>query len=390
MPSTPFRTFLLTLSIATGMHASAAESEQFVSTKLSDNLYMAGGEVYLNEPVAGDFSAAGGKITVRQRIEGDATLAAGQVSVLSEIGGDLRAAGGEVRIANRVGGNAVCAGGNVEFSSAAEVLGPTRVAGGSVALAGKFHQDIAVYGRDIKVDAELLGDTRLTGERIVIGPGARIVGTLRYSSPNEIQRDPAAQISGLIQRDADPSWRHHSYRQYAWWVLHPVFSFGMFALGVLWLLLFPRFSVDVNETLSGSPGKSIAAGLGVAAVVPWLAVLFFVTVVGIPIGMLLVMSYPLLLMIGYVALMCFVGERALKAMGRTTPSTGKRIALLAVTMLAFAFVRTIPFVGWLVSIAAVLFGTGAVALAAYRHYAKPGGQKPAATDLPPFVTGSAV
>lgn len=42
----------------------------------------------------------------------------------------------------------------------------------------------------------------------------------------------------------------------------------------------------------------------------------------------------------------------------------------------------------LVSVAAVLFGTGAVALTAYRHYAKPGGQKPAATDFPPFVTGS--
>src|SRR5690606_24287040 len=95
---------------------------------------------------------------------------------------------------------------------------------------------------------------------------------------------------------------------------------GAFALGLLFVLLFPRFSRQTGSTLSSSPWASLGLGLVALIAVPIVAII--VLVVGILIGgwwlALIVLSlYGIALALSFVVAGLFVGRWILDRVART-------------------------------------------------------------------------
>ena len=80
-------------------------------------------------------------------------------------------------------------------------------------------------------------------------------------------------------------------------------------VGAIMLLAFPDFSASAALTLRSDPWKSLALGFALLLCIPVGGILFMVTIVGIPLGMLLLFFYPVMLLLGYLTGALFLADR---------------------------------------------------------------------------------
>ena len=364
--------------------ASAPASVTPSTVTRSGNVYVAGGQVRPRAAVQGDLVAVGGRVVVDQPVQGDALLAGGSVDVRAPVGEDLRAGGGDVQIDSSVGGELRVSAGNITLARGASVAQSAALMGGQVTLEGRVAGPLRVQAQRIRIDGAVGGDALLQAEQIELGPQARITGALRYASRATLLRAPGAVVEGSFpRRDLDPddtddrdwqdrgwharngmphghdamSWGHGWPRGAAWG--GAVFGFlALLASAALLLLVFPRFAAQAAGRVRAEPALSVGLGLGTLLVLPVLAVLLFITILGIPLGLALLALLPVVVLVGFVVGVLWLGglaQAALQRGGRVgdaggTGGTGFRATLgfFALALLAVMLLGALPFVGGLV------------------------------------------
>lgn len=343
------------------------------SATAGHNVYAAGGQVRPGAPVTGDFTAAAGKLVVDQPVGGDATLAGGSVDVRSPVGDDVRAAGGDVSIEHTIGGELVAAGGNVSVLRAASVGRGARLYGSNITLEGRIAGDLQATGGRIRIDGEVRGNARLVAREIELGPGARIGGALRYASGSELKRAEGAVIAGPVTRDEDASAsrgppRGEAAVPGARWVGGVMSFLALLACAALFLLLFPRFASNASERIRSTPWLALGGGLGTVVAAPVLAVLLFVTVLGIPLGIAVLAMYPVLLLAGFVVGVLFVAHLLAAGLRKPPPTRFARtLGFFALGLLLTLLAAAVPYVGGFVIGLLGLAGVGACVVELYHR-----------------------
>ncbi|MFC7082119.1 bactofilin family protein [Halorussus caseinilyticus] len=269
----------------------------------------------------------------------------GNVFVNGRVNGDLNAVAGNVRINGTVTGDASAVGGNVLLAQGARVGGQLETGAGNVVLNGEV-------GEDVRVGAE----------SVTLGSSAVVGGDFVYDG--NLDRAEGSRIDGEVRQDSDlgvnvgfdgplvPNW--------VGWVYGFLVNL---VLGAVVLLLLPRFSETVAERATGSPLRAGGVGLALFVGIPILAALFFVSLVGIPLGLLVILLYPLALWFGYV-----YGAFALGRWALGLADSDNRWAALVVGLLAVSVVGFVPILGGLVQFFVLLFGLGAFALGLWGRY----------------------
>ncbi|MEO5697317.1 MAG: polymer-forming cytoskeletal protein [Burkholderiaceae bacterium] len=376
---------VLVLAIALGEPlqavAQTAAAERAATPSDSGNVYQAGGTVRPVGPVDGDFIAFGGRVVLDHPVSGDALLAGGSVDVRAPVGDDLRAGGGDVSIESSVGGELDAAGGNVTLTRAAQVGRGALLAGGRVVIDGKIAGTLKVSAQRVVLNGEVSGDVRIIADTIELGPTARIGGALRHAS-RSFHRADGAVIGGTVTREereerprergsdrgSERHWQGHLESGGGSWIGMLFVYLGLLAAGAVFVLVFPKFTAEAPLLISKSPGLSLAIGLGVVAGVPLLAVLLFITLLGIPLGIVTFALYPLLLLMGYLCGVLFVSQRV-RALLRpgATPAFRNVIGFVALALLIVMLLAMIPYVGGLLVFLITIAGIGACVLEWHRR-----------------------
>lgn len=332
----------------------------------SGNAYFGGSEVRIAQAVPADLYAAGGEVVVAESVAEDATLAGGRINVTAPVGQDLRVTGGKISIDAKVGGDLLAAGGNVSISPGSHIGGDVMLAGGDVRFAGQAMKDVKLAGGKLVLAGEVKGNARLYGRDIRLEPGARILGDLTYASRNVLSDQELALVAGNVRREDDaPDGNDNTGSDW----MHPVFFISMLACGSILFLVFPNAVKGAEQTMRHTPVKSLALGLVLLFALPPVAILFMITVIGIPIGFGLMLLYPLLLLLGYLCAALFVGHavaHALKQSGKT--GTAWQIVFLALALLLLSLAASIPVLGGLMVLLVALMGMGALVQWVYRRY----------------------
>jgi hypothetical protein len=141
------------------------------------------------------------------------------------------------------------------------------------------------------------------------------------------------------------------------------------ALG--WAAVGGRQLSEIAGLLGARPGLAAVAAVILWIAVPVVAFVAFVTVIGIPIGItLLLVVVPLLWGLGYVA----TGTRLgffFADLRRTTPDLAHPYREAVLGVVVFQLIGLIPIVGGIVVALAGLFGAGAIVIHVWRHFGKP-------------------
>jgi cytoskeletal protein CcmA (bactofilin family) len=336
------------------------------------NVYMTGADVRIVAPIEGDLFAAAGRVSVDAPVAGDAILGAGSIDVKGRIGDDLRAAGGIVTITGEVIGEVLIAAGSIAFGPGTQIHGRARLAGRDIAVAGRLASGLDVYGRNVLLLGEVNGPLQLTGERIEVMPSARISGEIRYRSPEKILIHPGARVDGRVTREPVSFEFPHRGLEFSGVPLSPLLTFGLFATGILLLLLFPRFTIASLHTIGAAPLKTLGLGTAILFSFPPVILLLVITIIGIPVALALAALYAIALLAGYLVTAFFIGDRLARMARRARDlSTGWRIGslLAGLVLLWLARETPLPYAGGLVLLLALMAGVGAMVLQAFINYA---------------------
>jgi cytoskeletal protein CcmA (bactofilin family) len=332
-------------------------------TTVSDDVYAFGDRVDVAGAVSGDLLAWAGDIVIGGRITEDALLAGGSVRIAGTVGDDLRAAGGELVIGGNIADNASVAGGDITFSQSSRIGRDLQVAGGTIRLDGTVARNALIAGGEVTVNGTVGGDVQADVGTLRVGPNAVIRGKLTYTSDRRADIDPGARIAGGVEfrEKEEPERRGLPFVfMFIWWLLTLL---ALFLVGILLIALAPKMSADVADRILRSPGLSVLVGFVTSIVMPVIGVAVMLTVIGIPLGFLILALYVILLYLSRVYIALAVGRWLVAKAGRPDASLYADLALgLLILWILFA----IPFVGWALHLIAVWFGLGGLAVERYR------------------------
>ncbi len=329
----------------------------------------------------GDQYLAGSTVDVHGKVEGDLTMAALQagldgvvtgdfnaIGLLVHAGGvmgdDVRALGGKVVVEGWVVDAVLAAGGEVTLTRGTRVGGKAMLAGRRIVDRGDVVGSFDAVGGYVEIDGDVGGTVRIRSDEVVIGPRARLAGDLVVVGANPPRIADGAVVAGKVTveavRSAGPgAWFTGAARD-------ALLQIGMLLLAWAWMALAPSLAREASRFEWRSPGRAEAMGIAAVFGLPVVAVLLAVTVVGIPVAIGVAAAWILLVLAGYSTTAICLGAW-LRARVRGAPRGREFRERLLWTLAALLLLRgaaALPWIGWVVTLGAVLAGAGAVARAA--------------------------
>ena len=235
-----------------------------------------------------------------------------------------------------------------------ETVDGVFVVSGDVRIAGRVDGDVVLVSGDVVVNGRIDGDLITIGGQARLLPRAFVSGDVRYGDErpvvagSAIVRGVVTQKNGLDSLNLVP------------FLGALIFLVGTFIstvlLGLLLLLIAPRAADAIEARSHERIGPLIAIGIAIAIALPIAAVIAAVTIVGLPLAFVILLSLLPLAAIAYCTSAWVLGRRMVKA------PHNRYLAFLAGVALLEA-VSLIPVVGWLVGFAAAVFGFGLIGAA---------------------------
>ena len=230
---------------------------------------------------------------------------------------------------------------------------------GPAVIDGHVEGPVVALNGDIRVSGTVEEDVVALNGRATIVSGGRVGGDVVSSDAPQV--DPGATVEGDIEEVRLSLRTLGIFFWVAWWVAVTV---SLLLLGIALLALAPAAMAASYAVAGGEPGRAIGWGLLVAVGLPVVSVLIMFSVVGIPLGLLGLLSVALLYATGYVVAALTLGRTIVK-------EPGSRYVAFLVGLVILRLVGLVPFLGGLVTFLAAAFGLGALAIAGRRAARRP-------------------
>ena len=237
-----------------------------------------------------------------------------------------------------------------------ETVDTVVVFDGNATIDGTVRETVVVFNGPAEINGSVTGDVIAFNGTVTVNDGATIGGDLITTKEPVVSE--GATIEGEIRRDIDELYRDpfpFLGKLAAWLAV----SGSTFLLGLLLVLLIPRGLDRMSEAWSASTGASVGWGLLLLVGLPLVCVLLFLTVVGIPFGVGLMLALALIYATGYTLGAWIVGRTVMRE------PTSRLVAFLV----GWAILRglaLIPFIAGLAGAIAVVIGLGVIAVAIWR------------------------
>ena len=377
------KTFTLLVMLGSFLYSAAIRIEYgnniVISQPVYEDLYIAAGSITINAPVHGDLIIAGGTIIINDTITNDILLAGGTVTFNGFVGDDIRCAGGNIYISKNVNGDLVITGGNVIINKGVtiggllasggnitvdgDVNGEVRGAFGELFLNGKIGKDIDCRGGRINVNGNIGGKSVLAANKIIVGNDAAFNNEVRYwNKAGSLDFKQSMKNGKAVY---DPSLR---IRSGEWYYLGAATIPGLlWYLGTALLMiliiqyLFSFTMKRAADTVFHSTLKSLGFGFLFFVAVPVAAVVTFITVIGIPVGVLLLFSFITLILLATV-ITSIVTANWMNNRNSYSWNYWRLVFVAFGIFILLKLVSLTPFVGWLILILSVCGAFGAILL----------------------------
>ena len=329
---------------------------------VNDNLYVAGSDMNVAGEVKGDFFGAGGTIIISGPIGGDLMSVGGTLSLAGTVSGDVRVAGGTVILSNTIGGELLAGGGTVNITSGSVVAGDTTIGGGVVNYDGTAEKNLTISGNKVHINGIVHGNVSVHAEEITLGPKTLIDGNFEYYAPKEMTPEKDAVIKGTVNfhkteapEKSDSVKLVFGFIGIAWLIK----SLMILTAALIALYFFTSHTTSIIAESSSHFWKEAGRGFIVLIVVPVAIIISFVTIIGVPIGILALLFYVLLIIISsIIAPLLFARLLMNYVFKKENTELNWWIAILAV--IVFGLVSFIPVVGWIICFFIFLASFGTV------------------------------
>lgn len=340
-----------------------------------DDAYFVGESVTIAKDIRGDLIIGGGNITVNANVTGDVWVMGGTVAINGRIGDDLRVFSGNVAVTKEVVDDVIVGAGTLVISDTATIRGDFWGGVGDLSIYGRILGSLSTWAGTVRINGTIDGKASIRySEVLTFGNNARIKGQLDYYAGVE-----------------DPSFANFASKAVFHQIVEPKVTEGLgslmtFAgitvvlwkwlsfliLGAMLIWIYPKYFPRVIDGIKARDHSSsfVWMGLLFMVAVPALAMVFAITLVGLPLTFLMLIIYALMLVLGAIVGAYGVGSYLRR---HKHDNEWDQLGNLALGVLVTLLIGYIPLLGWLFSAAVMLFGIGAVwheknkILAVYKH-----------------------
>ncbi len=331
-----FLMLFITPFLIFGMRISAAES-----VEAPKDLFRFDDVVEISAPITGDLYAMGREVTVHGPVAGDVLVIGQTVTVEGSVTGNVRVVAETVRVAGDVGGNVSVAASALEL-------------GEKITIA----KNVTFVGQSLTVASHVSGNVQswmIDPREISLQSSAVVDGVVALHAALEPVIEQGALLRHAIERtppsDTAPTFGDVLFSRI-------IAFFSLFLVGLVVIHLLQRPSLVIVSLMHGAPHTRLLVGLAMLALLPLLAVALFFTVIGIPLGVMLLMFWAILFYSGRVFAALAIGLFIIRL------DRGQRIRSLVVVLLlgtlALITLESIPFAGMTVMLIASAWGAGGV------------------------------
>jgi hypothetical protein len=254
----------------------------------------------------------------------------------------------------------------------------------SLTIDGHVARDLLVMCKSTSISGAVAGSIDAKGDTLRFGPGAHVEGSVKFKG----NQPPDVSAKATLASTPEFSKLEHQreYSESKFYVWRVIWTAAVILFGLVLFLLIPSFareSVDSAERYGASFGLGALVFFGI----PIAAIFACITVVGLIIGISTFIVWLTALFSAQIVVGTIVGQWI---MGRTS-ETWQFIGRMVVGVIVIRVMGMIPFLGFWVRVAVVLWGMGAISLAIYRRFHPAmGASTPvnpvAPTPLPPNTT----
>lgn len=330
---------------------------------INGDYFTAGNTVDFTEKIVGDLYAAGNDVLAQGDTGGDILAAGRTIDVGSNVGGSIRAAGSLITVRGKVLRNATIACQQLTVTQEGLISGNAYLAGQTIDMNGKVGGDLRAAASTFVINGEIGRDAQISADKVVVLPGAKIGGALKYYSKNQAEISPGAVIEGGVTQIPISPERTSAKPAPGPSILRALLSLIALLLAALvFVLLLPRCVRRVAATVQTQPWLCLGIGFAGLLVPPFLAIILFITVVGMMLGWIVMAGYLAFLsagfLLGRIMIGFLVGGLILRAVEKRDRASAVWSVLLGATLLTLA--SYIPVLGWLIGLFTVIFTMGAL------------------------------
>jgi hypothetical protein len=316
--------------------------------KVDSSAYLAGRYIDVAGEVNGDLFCAGQNITISGIIHGDVICAGQNITVTGQVDGDVRAAAQTVLISSSIGRNLTVAAQDFTLSADGEVGGDITGGVNNMVINGAVGRDLVLGATSATINGSVGRNVKSQIETLSLGNSAKVGGSIEYTSNNELSRASGAVIAGNVrstpkQHEHKGGWFGIGFRIY-WF-------FAMLIVALALVLLFPSIFRESADRTMRSPGRTLLLGVAATLFTPIVFFVLFVTIVGIPFGLILLLGWVMALILSGPFVSYLIGREVWRNQHNAIWTM-----LLGAVILLLAY--NIPWFGFIVMIAAVFVGMG--------------------------------
>jgi cytoskeletal protein CcmA (bactofilin family) len=366
----------------------AGEEVRITSDEVIDEgLVVVADEVNIEGMIDGDLTAVAGRVQIDGTVRGDVVVTAGSFSLNGEVDGSIwvvavsstvdgtarrsvRLWGNSIESDGEIEGNLLVLGNIVSLGESSSIGKDVLVAGRNIEIGGKIGRELSGIAWQAIIESVVGKDVELEAWRVGLRPGATIEGELRYISSRRISFAEESAVRGRIEylplnQGRVWNWTRTYYRGLKGLASSPILKVGtslsMLLVGASLIFFSPMNVLTVSDLILKRPFWSLLMGVAFLVATPVAVFFFFILVVGIPAGSILLAIYLIAIYVSRVFVGVAVGRGMLKLF-RVEVGASRRWQVLAFVLglVALNGSTYIPYAGsWLIALYVIL-GLGAL------------------------------
>ena len=312
-------------------------------------------------------------------------VAGGTVNLDGNVGDDARVSGGILTISGTISDDFLAAGGQITVTEKTDIGGSAVITGGTIDFRGTSGEGAILNAGTITISGTIDGDVEIGEvESLKITGSAEITGDLIYRSDRSANISDEAVIGGeIMETIIEKQVKTRVTDTSPWAVFIATFIGGriiaflaLFVLGLILLLIMPgifkKFTERMKKTLGYCVGSGaiVIFGVPIASVIIFIiSIILFITIIGAGLGGVIMASnivmlilYGILIYTSTVFLSFTLGKVILSKTSLNMGKYGWKVLAYLIGLVIIMILYSIPFVGWVIRFAGILFGTGAIGL----------------------------
>lgn len=335
---------------------------------VDDNVYTAGQSIIIKGTIKGDLICAGQNIAIDGTVEGSVYCAGQTININGRVGGSARLIAQTISLGGNVDENAFMIGSFLSQQDSSAVGGDIFMAGMLGDIQGQIGRDLhgalsqlnlnGQVGRNVKFrlderSQDDLAPVNQDFQALKLGEQATIGGEISYSAGIRAQVPADLEVPGGVHYH-QPTDTTRTHVALAWGGLISLFS--ALVAGMVLVTLWGRQIIGISGLMLARPGASFGWGALLMFLTPVICLFLLFTLIGIPLGLAAFALWLIALYAGQIITGIMVGRGLLKR--AWTKKQDSLIWAMIIGVIIVSFLSSLPFLGWLFSLLATLWGLG--------------------------------